>query len=598
MKNKYLIVSLFFALCHFSSVAQSEDFFPGEIYFKLKDSFQIRLNQYRDDSVNIVAQLPFLQPFVNTFGITSVRRTFFFAKNTGLQRIFRVYFTNNAQADGFVAELKALPQVEFAEKVPFMRTTYTPSDLKPNVSGTLAGQWQLYKINALQAWDLSRGDANVVVAIVDNAIQFTHNDLIGVSVTGQDVADNDSDPSPPTAAFSHGTHVSGIVGAQTDNGTTGIASIGFGISLMPIKTTYNTAPPNTIYKGYEGITWAADHGANIINCSWGGSGGGIVGQTVINDAWGKNAIIVAAAGNNNNTTMFYPAAYVNVISVASTDIADMRSGFSTYGTWVDVSAPGSDIYSLIPFNGFASSGGTSMASPLVAGLLGLMKSANLALTNVQLINCLLTSCDNIDLQNPAYIGRLGAGRINAYKALQCVQSIASPCPSMLTYVAPINNYNNVNGYYEASQKIIASNKVTGTSRITYDAGVFVKLTPTLDPANLLAGGFKVQTAGFFKALIEGCQRSTKTVETAHNKLSIRIFPNPTSGIFTIELPSIANTGMSFRITDLTGRLILEKQAEKGSQLQTIEAAILKEGLYFLQVLSDGKVMGVEKFVKQ
>ena len=130
---------------------------------------------------------------------------------------------------------------------------------------------------------------------------------------------------------------------------------------------------------------------------------------------------VAAAGNDGTNQQFYPAAYTSVVAVSSTTTNDAKSSFSQYGTWVDIAAPGSAIYSTYATSLYSRIQGTSMASPNVAGLLGLMKSYAPNVSNQNLINCLYSSATNIDAVNSGFIGQLGAGRINAYQALLCLQ---------------------------------------------------------------------------------------------------------------------------------------------------------------------------------
>ncbi len=212
------------------------------------------------------------------------------------------------------------------------------------------------------------------------------------------------------------------MGAQTNNAL-GVASIGFNVSIMPVKIGDCN---DQLVGGYNGIIWAANNGADIINMSWGGAGVSTYGQNVCNNAWNQGAILVAAAGNSgtDGNPIFYPAAYNNVISVANTQSNDTKASSSEYGTWVDVSAPGTSIGSCNATTGYTSLSGTSMASPMVAGLLGLMMSHTPALPRTQLINCLLSSADNIDAQNPNFIGQIGSGRINAHAAMLCITSAA------------------------------------------------------------------------------------------------------------------------------------------------------------------------------
>ncbi|MCF6185780.1 MAG: S8 family serine peptidase, partial [Bacteroidales bacterium] len=248
-------------------------------------------------------------------------------------------------------------------------------------------------------------------------------------VAQYDVADNDNDPTPPlqNTEWSHGTHTSGLVGAETNN-TTGIASIGFGISLIAVKVAANSSDGSGVTYGYEGITWAADNGADVINLSWGGPGYYQTGQNVMNYAYNKGCVIVASAGNDGNSTISYPAAYEHVISVASTDYNDGKSYFSQYGSTIDVCAPGgfnanwASIYSTVYTSSqYDYMQGTSMSSPICAGLCGLMLSHDPSLTPEKLEAILKATCDNIDSQNSSYNGQLEAGRINAYAALNAVE---------------------------------------------------------------------------------------------------------------------------------------------------------------------------------
>ncbi|MBG16668.1 MAG: hypothetical protein CL853_09990, partial [Crocinitomicaceae bacterium] len=246
-------------------------------------------------------------------------------------------------------------------------------------------------------------------------------DLTNKVVQGYDAVDNDNDPTGcgSNSGF-HGSHVSGIVGAETNNGS-GIASIGFDVSIMPIKIGNCNG---SLTAGYEGIVWAADNGAEVVNMSWGGGGQSNYGQNVCTYAWNAGAIPVAAAGNDGVNSVFYPAGYNNVISVASSTVGDAKSSFSNYGSWIDITAPGSSILSCNDGSSYQVTQGTSMASPMVAGLLGLMKSYAPNATNTDIINCMYSSAENIDASNSNYVGQLGAGRIDAYQALVCLNAFS------------------------------------------------------------------------------------------------------------------------------------------------------------------------------
>jgi len=417
---RYFFSFLFIMLGSLSSLNcqnVSESYFDGQIYFKLKDGVELP-RKYLDDKAS-VNDFNFMRETIKQFGVTQIRASFYFAKDPSIRRIFRVYFSRAEEIQVLINYLKAQPEVEYAEPVPLHRKSLTPNDLGANNTGS-SGQWALHKIRAQFAWDISLGNNAIKVAVVDDAVQTTHPDLTNVCVAGRDVSDNDNNPNPPNTTYDHGTHVAGIVGAQTNNGT-GIASIGFGISIIPIKATND---PEFITDGYEGVVWAINNGADVINMSWGGSGGSQTGQNIMNNGNNAGVVLVAAAGNDNVSTTFFPAGFNFVISVASTSTSDAKSSFSNFGSWIDISAPGSSIRSTVPTTGYSSKSGTSMASPLVAGLCGLMLSSNPLLSPQDVLECLQLSADNINAQNGSFIGQLGAGRINAESAMQCASASA------------------------------------------------------------------------------------------------------------------------------------------------------------------------------
>ena len=341
--------------------------------------------------------------------------------------------------------------VEYAEPHYIYALNYTPNDVKYNQQSWLGA------INTTTAWDISQGDTNVVIGIVDSGTDIDHPDLktqfkrnyneipnnsldddndgyidnyIGWDLAGADyenvVGDKDADIKGSNQA--HGAAVSGDASAATDN-TTGVAAPGFKCKLLPVKCgadndTRGTGGVGYIITGYQGIVYAADHGAKIINCSWGGAGGaGDYGQDIIDYAVINNdAIVVAAAGNDNVATQHYPSGYNNVICVASTGGTtsldyNKKSSFSNYGNYIDVSSPGSSIYSTDYNNTYGSADGTSMASPVCAGVLGLVRSHFPTYNAIQATEQLRSTCKNIDAQNTAYKFKLGAGLIDAQKAL-------------------------------------------------------------------------------------------------------------------------------------------------------------------------------------
>ncbi|MEW6773507.1 MAG: S8 family serine peptidase [Bacteroidota bacterium] len=443
-KTKLFLLGL---ITSFITTSQTiyKDYRDGELYVKYHINGQKKIGNVNPKNIPI-EQMFGLNELASKYGIYKITRPFWAADdNADLQRIYKVYFTDISKVDAFINELNEKNYIEYAEKVPITKLFITPND------PSYGSQWHLPKINAPNAWNIYNGNSNITVAIVDNAIQITHTDLSANKwtnpgetagnnidddgngfiddINGWDVADDDNNPNPPNTTFNHGTHCAGDAAARTNN-STGIAAIGWNLKIIAIKATRNAGNSGSIEAGYDGIIYAARVGAKVISCSWGGTGSATTEQTVINYAWNKGCIIVCAAGNDANSTPHYPAAYNNVFAVASTGSTDVKSSFSCYGTWVDISAPGENIYSTVPNNTYGYMSGTSMATPIVAGLCGLVWSKNPAMSPQAVLNCITTTAANIYTisGNSSYSGQLGAGRIDAYQALLCAQSSTNNPP--------------------------------------------------------------------------------------------------------------------------------------------------------------------------
>lgn len=402
----------------------------GQIHLKLSGASPINLDGYTGGNVTI--DLLFAAS-----GLDSIYRPFPMP-GTALDSIYRVIFPNVAQVDVLISALSALPYVEYAEKNPLMFTSHTPNDLQ-------SGQWALTKIQAEEAWNFTTGSSSVLVAVLDNAISIDHQDLSaniylntaeqnGLTLLdddgngraddlhGYDVANNDADPRPPANAsgnndeFIHGTHVAGIVGAVSNNNT-GIASIGYSIKILPVKIGRDSDAALT--GGIDGIYYAMRSGADVISMSWGTTTDAATLKTVVQQAAVSGALLVAAAGNDGDQTLSYPAAYPQVVSVGATDENDAKASFSSYGSTVDVMAPGVGIYSTLPENNntYGNLSGTSMATPLVSGLAGLVKSYFPNMNASQIRQRIEQGCEDISAENPGMSGMIGAGRINAFRTL-------------------------------------------------------------------------------------------------------------------------------------------------------------------------------------
>ena len=321
-------------------------------------------------------------------------------------------------------------------------------------------QWHYPLIHLPQAWDITTGDPNVVVAVVDTGVRLDHPDLAGSFVAGYDFIQDpvrardgngiDPDPNDPgdkgagSGSSFHGTHVAGTIAAATNNGI-GVAGVSWGSKVMPVRVLGKGG--GTLYDVMQGVAFAAglpnDSGtlpakkADIINLSLGGGGYDASAQALFNQVRAQGVIVVAAAGNQATSAPSYPAAYDNVVSVAAVDLNRNPAPYSNFGTTVDVAAPGGDTsvdrnadtfadgvlstladdtVSPLTF-GYVFYQGTSMATPHVAGVFALMRSVNPALTPAQ-IDALLANGDlTQDLLAPGYDTQTGWGLIDAQAAV-------------------------------------------------------------------------------------------------------------------------------------------------------------------------------------
>lgn len=279
-------------------------------------------------------------------------------------------------------------------------------------------------IDAPNAWDLTRGDPEVIIAVIDTGADLDHPDLsanlLPRGVEDWDFADGGD--SVPDDLDGHGTHVAGTA-AAVDN-VAGVIGVAPRCRIMPLRVNLiagmNQNRADAI--NYVAAQAAANPGRRyVINCSWKMSGDHAGVHNAIINAVGSNVVVVFAAANfgqDMDVIPTYPAVYPEVIAVAATDQQDRKASFSNYGSQVDVSAPGVNIFSSIPNDTYAFLDGTSMASPHAAGVAALIWSRNRALTNAQVRSLLESTCDNIDAKNPGLAGKLGKGRVNAFRAVQ------------------------------------------------------------------------------------------------------------------------------------------------------------------------------------
>ncbi|WP_312150006.1 S8 family peptidase, partial [Paenibacillus odorifer] len=292
--------------------------------------------------------------------------------------------------------------------------TVTPNDMLFSTY-----QWNLPAIETELGWNLSKGSKEVVVAVVDTGVQINHPDLQGKLLTGYNAITNGSTPEDDVG---HGTHVSGIIGALVNNGE-GVAGISWYNKILPVKALDNSGA-GTTYSVAEGIIWAADNGAKVINLSLGNYADSQFLHDAIKYAYDRDIVLVSAAGNDNTERPGYPAAYPEVIAVAATNASGEKASFSNYGDYIDVAAPGESIASTYPDSQYAALSGTSMASPHVAALAGLVRSLNPNLTNKEVMD--LMTKNAVDLGTSGHDKYFGWGQVDIYKTLQAASGNQVP----------------------------------------------------------------------------------------------------------------------------------------------------------------------------
>lgn len=367
-----------------------------------------------------------------------------------LQNVYVVHFKDNGLLEQANALLNKDPSIVYAEYEAKQFLLYTPNDPR------FHQQWKHPVIQTPLAWDYMKGSSEVIVAITDTGCKWNHPDLAdniwineaelpGITidwengqirggdgqdndgngkiddVIGWDFFDRNNNPYQNHPGNSHGTHVAGIAGAVGDN-EIGIAGVSMNVSLMTCKGSATNHQSQGIRHGYQQITYAAQTGADVINCSWiSYTNQGSQPNQVINAATHLGALVVAGAGNDNvehtPTNQAYPSDATNALSVAATGPNDTKANFSDFGNPIGIAAPGVNILSTWRADGYNSTSGTSMASPVVAGVAALVKAMHRDLTPNQLMTRLKETADCIDELNPSYVGLLGSGRVNAFRAL-------------------------------------------------------------------------------------------------------------------------------------------------------------------------------------
>ena len=359
---------------------------------------------------------------------------------------FVLSFSDSISDEAAAAIARKSPLIERAEPKNISYPCYTPND--PDI----LQQYALSLMDCYHAWDVVRCDSTMIIADVDLGTDWSHEDLaadiylnpgeIGIDSNGLDkrsngvdddhngfiddwhgwdfagpadsTSDNDARPGPGQPNGGHGTHTAGIMAAVGNNGI-GIAGVAFGARLIPIKVACDVC--GTLDFGFEGIVYAADMHAKVVNCSWGDATYSQAEQDVVNYAYAKDCAVVAAAGNNYMYQAYYPASYQHVLSVAAVDASGNVASLSNYNPYVDVVAPGIGVLSTVPGNQYETMDGTSMASPNAAGVVALVRQRFPNFTAGQAMEQVRVTGNPIGGLDSSRFDYEGHGIVDAYRAV-------------------------------------------------------------------------------------------------------------------------------------------------------------------------------------
>lgn len=360
-----------------------------------------------------------------------------------LKRIAIIRYESNIDPRFVAAKISRAAYIEYAEPMPIRKIFEEPND--PD----FFRQYHLKSVFADTAWAHVPSGSEVLVADVDTGVDYDHEDLAaniwtnpgesGLDNQGNDKRDNgidddengfiddwrgwdflssndagyDNDPAPGNP---HGTHTSGIFAAVVNN-EIGVAGVAVNAKILPVKIGPDDQYSNSVDNSYEGILYAAIAGADLINCSWGGGSKSEAEREIIKTVEEMGAAVVASAGNDGFEQENYPAAYDEVLSVAALEKVDIKAIYSNFHETIDISAPGTDIYSTMPNDTYEYKNGTSMAAPIVAGVAAMVKSKYPEYNALQIREHIKATSTNIDQYNEYYVGKIGKGKIDALSAL-------------------------------------------------------------------------------------------------------------------------------------------------------------------------------------
>jgi serine protease len=512
-----------------AKAGNAENYVPGQLYVKyVPGAAKTAGGMSADKLLETFGAVKSEQAFPNSAHRTGTARGKISAIAAGklesLSRIKLVDFSADLDMEYVARKLSAHPGIEYAEPVYYQHLDVLPDDPFFHPDSVAVGedveQRYLDFVNAPGAWDVATGDSSIVIAIIDSGTDWNHPDLNanvwvnpGEAEFPDDGIDNDGngyeddihgwdfyggtyddrrvygDNDPSGVGEPHGTHTAGIAAAVTNNGI-GVASLSHNVRYMPVKVGSDSG--ESLRFGYDGIMYAAENGADIINCSWGALFFSNTAKEVTDAAIALGSIIVASAGNNNSDEDYYPVGYPNVFGVGSVNLDKTKSSFSNYGSYVDVSAPGYVIYSTLFDGQYGNLSGTSMAAPIVSALAGLIKSAHPDWDNDQILAQIAGTSTPVS-DDQGYLR--GTGYINAEAAMgEPVLYI-----EVADYTFSDAKYGNNDGLFTMGERIDAAITLRNCGEDVNDLGF--NIYSTTHYSSLSAGSRSVGSLAHSKEIV-------------------------------------------------------------------------------------------------
>lgn len=635
---------------------------PGVLHIQLTEPAATQLSLVSDENGLLKTGNNQLDLLMQDYGVYEIEPTFqlhprFSKRHTahGFDRWYTLSLTQKGDELAAADAFKKNTSIELAEPdyraVLFDRTPDLNNEAGIGITNDprFSDQWHYRNtgqtggipgsdINLLLAWGITTGTPDVIVQVLDSGINTEHEDLKNMlwlnpepgasgrigDIHGWNFRSNNSNI---TDNIGHGTHVSGTIAAETNNGigVAGVAGgdgVGRGVRLMIARLFEGNAGPST-QQIANAFAYGADHGAVISNNSWGFDQDGFfpvlvrssidyfidnAGLDENDDVSGPIAggIVVFASGNDNSDAMKYPGAYSRVVNVAGTNDRDMKAWYSNYGNHIDISAPGGETTGSAnrgvlstDINGYRFLQGTSMAAPHVSGVLGLMASHFPDQTNSQLIQRMYDTVDPIDGINPLYEGKLGVGRLNAYNALVTESPPARPILSF-----PQSNEEDIQlteDFFWRNAPMTDSYELQVSTKPTFGfSGLVVDVAGLLEPSYTVSN-LQLETEYYWR--VRGLNqyghsrwsqvRQFKTVDREPPELPqlSQNFPNPFNPVTTIEFGLPEDAFVTLDVYNVTGQRVatlISEQRDIGWHFVTFDGTNLASGVYIYRLRANDR----------